>query len=676
MKNAINYLLLIILVAFAASPGCKKSNPPPIIPVHPAITAISPASGVAGISVTISGSGFDVSVAGNTVKFNGTIAAVTSATSSTLVVAAPAGGGTGPVSVTTSGGTASGPVFTYLMAPTVTAISPTSGVAGTSVTITGTNFDAIAANNQVKFHGVAATVTSATTTSMVVTVPPAGSTGAITVTTTGGLGTGPVFTYLQAPVISAISPASAVAGASVTITGTNFDAIAANDVVKFNGTAATVTTATVTQLVVKVPAAGTSGNITVATAGGTGTGPVFTYLKVPVITAINPVSAASGASVTITGTNFDAVAANNFVKFNGTLATITSASTTQLVVKVPAGGTSGNITVTNSVGISNGIAFTYLTTTSQSIYVLGSDTRFGFGYWKNSTFTATTDCLSPYAMTGSGTDIYVAGVSSGHTPVYWKNNTAVPLSSQTGYTVSIAVSGTDIYCLGTANNAYYVWKNGTALPALTTIVTDIIPGSVNGMAVSNGNVYVAGARYIAGTTILKATYWKNGTPVDLTDGITSGSAHATAVYVSGSDVYVAGIEEISSGGGIINDAPRLWKNGISVPLSTPANSIFNRVSSILVAGSNIYVGGAYNGAGAVWKNGSMISTSTYSVAENVSSFFLYNNTDLYITGASSSSGNNCYWKNGNFVEMDPGCNVLSPSCANTFANQVISIYVK
>ncbi|MGZ3749795.1 MAG: hypothetical protein ACXVIY_00445, partial [Mucilaginibacter sp.] len=121
---------------------------------------------------------------------------------------------------------------------------------------------------------------------------------------------------------------------------------------------------------------------------------------------------------------------------------------------------------------------------------------------------------------------------------------------------------------------------------------------------------------------------------------------------------------------------RLWKNGVSVPLNTPANSIFNNVTSILVSGSDVYVGGQYNGAGAVWKNGALINTSAYSVAESVSSIFLFNNTDLYITGASSSSGNNCYWKNGNFVEMDPGCNVVSANCANTFANQVMAIYVK
>jgi len=245
------------------------------------------------------------------------------------------------------------------------------------------------------------------------------------------------------------------------------------------------------------------------------------------------------------------------------------------------------------------------------------------------------------------------------------------------------VSGPDVYCLGNVNNTYVTWKNGVATTLNSTSLSTIggsFAGNYlnNAMAVSsNGDVYVAGAQYLGNSTILKATYWKNGNPIDITDGIHSGSAWATSVFISGPDVYVAGLEEIRDiNNGVINRAPRLWKNGVSVPLNTPGNSLFNSISSILVAGPDVYIGGQYNGAGAVWKNGTMISPSIYSVAENVSSMFLYNNTDLYITGASSATGNNCYWKNGNFVEMDPGCNVQSANCANTSSNQVIAIYVK
>jgi len=564
--------------------------------------------------------------------------------------------------------------------PVINTISPSSGLAGASVTINGTGFDVSAAGNTVKFNGATAVVTSATASALTATAPAGGSTGAVTVTTTGGTVTGPVFTYLMAPSITAINPTSGKAGAAVTITGVNFEAVASNNLVKFNGTSAVVTTATTTSLVVSAPVGGSTGAVTVTTPGGTAIGPVFTYLQAPTITGITPASAVAGSSVTITGTNFDTAIANNAVHFNGTVAVVTSATVTQLVVTVPIGGTSGNVTVTTPGGTSNTFSFTYITSTGPNIYVLGSDTRNGFGYWKNFVFTPVADWSNPYSMVGSGNDIYVAGPSTSGTPTYWKNGAAVQLSAQTGFTFSVAVSGTDVYCMGGIGTAYYTWKNGTPTLLNSNSLTVIGSGTYlnNTMAVSNGDVYVAGARYLGNSTILKATYWKNGNPVDITDGVHSGSAKASAVFVSGGDIYVAGVEDVRDPGtgGLINEAPRLWKNGVSVPINTPANSIFNSVSSILVKGTDVYIGGQYNGAGAVWKNGTMINTSSYSLAENVSSIFLYNNTDIYATGASSASGNNCYWKNGNFVEMDPGCTVASPSCAKTSANQVIAIYVK
>ena len=66
------------------------------------------------------------------------------------------------------------------------------------------------------------------------------------------------------------------------------------------------------------------------------------------ITSIAPVSAPVGTKVTITGTKFDAIAANNVVKFGSAVATVESATATQLVVKVPVGASNGPISVTTS----------------------------------------------------------------------------------------------------------------------------------------------------------------------------------------------------------------------------------------------------------------------------------------------------------------------------------------
>jgi len=69
--------------------------------------------------------------------------------------------------------------------PTITSFSPLSGNVGTTVTITGTNFNSTAANDIVFFGATKATVSSATTTSLTVTVPSGATYAPITVLNTG-----------------------------------------------------------------------------------------------------------------------------------------------------------------------------------------------------------------------------------------------------------------------------------------------------------------------------------------------------------------------------------------------------------------------------------------------------------------------------------------------------------
>jgi uncharacterized repeat protein (TIGR01451 family) len=66
------------------------------------------------------------------------------------------------------------------------------------------------------------------------------------------------------------------------------------------------------------------------------------------ITSVNPIIAAPGTTVTITGNNFNATGANNVVYFGATRATVTAASSTSLSVTVPIGATHDRITVYNT----------------------------------------------------------------------------------------------------------------------------------------------------------------------------------------------------------------------------------------------------------------------------------------------------------------------------------------
>lgn len=67
--------------------------------------------------------------------------------------------------------------------PTITSFTPASGPIGTAVTITGTNFSLVAADNIVYFGAVKAVVSTASATSLTVTVPTGTTYQPITVTT-------------------------------------------------------------------------------------------------------------------------------------------------------------------------------------------------------------------------------------------------------------------------------------------------------------------------------------------------------------------------------------------------------------------------------------------------------------------------------------------------------------
>ena len=82
--------------------------------------------------------------------------------------------------------------------PTITSIAPTSGVVGTEVTITGTNFGGTNTQNDVEFNGTNATVKSASTTVLVVDVPENATSGSVSVTVNGESATGPNFTVIDA----------------------------------------------------------------------------------------------------------------------------------------------------------------------------------------------------------------------------------------------------------------------------------------------------------------------------------------------------------------------------------------------------------------------------------------------------------------------------------------------
>jgi hypothetical protein len=149
------------------------------------------------------------------------------------------------------------------------------------------------------------------------------------------------------PVITIFTPTAGVTGTSVSITGSNFNGSTA---VSFGGTPASSFTVNSATSITAFVAGGSTGNVSVTNQYGTGTLAGFTYIAfpAPVVTSFSPTFGQAGTIVTITGINFDPVAANNIVYFGASRATVSSGSATQLQVLAPTGATLKPITVLNT----------------------------------------------------------------------------------------------------------------------------------------------------------------------------------------------------------------------------------------------------------------------------------------------------------------------------------------
>ncbi len=153
-------------------------------------------------------------------------------------------------------------------------------------------------------------------------------------------------------------PGQAGIGETVMIEGTGFSTTSASDVVKFNGTTASVSAATSTSLTVEVPAEAESGPITVSTPGE---GPVtssqsFTVVETlaPHITTLSPGIATAGEEVTISGSNFEENIADDIVTFNGVRPLVDSASSSAIDFKVPTATLGGKVSLSSPRGASEG----------------------------------------------------------------------------------------------------------------------------------------------------------------------------------------------------------------------------------------------------------------------------------------------------------------------------------
>ncbi|MFF2389696.1 IPT/TIG domain-containing protein [Agromyces sp. NPDC058104] len=326
----------------------------------PLLTGLDPDAGpiAGGTPVTITGTDLggatDVTVDGVSVPF-------TQVSDTEIEFTSPAhAAGEVDVVVTTGGGESNALPFTYFDVPALTLLDPDEGptAGGTIVTITGT---ALAGATEVTIDGVSVPFTQVSDTEIAFTTPAhAAGEVDVVVVTPGGPSDALPFTYVPAPVLTALDPdeGPVAGGTPVTITGTDLGG--ATDVT-VDGASVPFTQVSDTEITfTTAPHAAGEVDVVVTTPGGDSAPMPFTYVAQPVLTALDPDEGptAGGTLVTVTGTDLSGATE---LTVDGASVPFTQVSDTEITFTTPAHVAGPvDVTVTTAGGESDPLEYTYV----------------------------------------------------------------------------------------------------------------------------------------------------------------------------------------------------------------------------------------------------------------------------------------------------------------------------
>jgi hypothetical protein len=436
------------------------------------------------------------------------------------------------VSVSNDNGTSN--TLPFSIAPVISSLSPSSIAAGAgafTLTVSGSGFDNSA---QVQWISKALNTTFVSATQLTAHVTGdldnSPGTATVTVVDNGVTSNGLTFTISAGPVISTISPNSAVAGGPVltlTVNGTNFDSAAQ---VQWAGMAGNTTLPTTfvsaTELTAQVAAILTatagSATVTVTDNGATSNGETFTIspAPTPAITSLSPNTATAGQAgftLTVNGTGFVSGAV---VQWNTTALTTTFVSATQLTAPVTASlvATAGSATVTVA---EDGVTSTGATFTIAPPPVITS----------LSPNTATAG-QAGFTLTVNGTGFISGAV------VQW-NTTALTSTFVSATQLTATVTASLVATAGSATVT--VTENGVTSNGVTftiappPVITSLSPntataGQAGFTLTVNGTGFISGAVVQWNTTALTSTFvsaTQLTAPVTASLVATAGSATVT-----------------------------------------------------------------------------------------------------------------------------------------------------
>jgi YD repeat-containing protein len=405
-----NDVQIVVTVPSAASTGplvvtvngVSSNSVEYTILATPNITSISPTSATAGTVVTITGTNFGDPQDTSSVQFasnNYPTPQVSplSRTPTSITVTVPSTTVTGETYVFTDGLQSNGVNFTLIPSPTISSLSPSSGVAGTPVGISGTNFGSTQGSSTLSFNGVPpSSITSWSNTYVVATPPSNVTTGAVTMVV-GSIpsNNNAVFTVTD-PAIGSLSPPSGAVGSTITVTGSGLTSQGLTTQVLFNGIAGYVTSSSSNSVSVQVPTNATTGSVTVEVGTVTSNSVSFTVEQPPTITYVSPNEGPFGglsgviSLITIGGSGFGATQSNSNVNFWGstTAPSIQSWSDSAITLYVPGDALTGPLTV--QVGGLTATAPSWFTVNqvTQLTDSFGNQTQYSFGMLGGAWFTS------------------------------------------------------------------------------------------------------------------------------------------------------------------------------------------------------------------------------------------------------------------------------------------------
>jgi hypothetical protein len=617
-----------------------QSNQNVIFTVNTTISGISPNNGTALSEYQITGSGFGTAQGQSAVTLNGLPSPVLSWGPNSITALAPAGATTGDVVVTVGGIATGGPSFTVTtppapVIPSIGSVSPTSGNAGTPVTIQGSGFGS-QTTGSIMIGSTLGAVQDWSDTVIHANVS-AGSTSGVVQIQQSGYSSNAISFTVTGPNVSGVDTNNGTTGTPVTISGSGFGDSEGTGLVMLGTVPGMVMTWHDTQIQATVGAGSASGVVQVLQNGTWSNSLAFT-INTPYVKTISRTSGSPGDMVIVTGSGFGGSQGNGIVWIGNMAGVVSGWNDTTIVANVAANAVSGVVKVQQGGVWSNAVTFTVPVTFGQGIQVFLNPNVLSMVVGDSRTIQAVDS--SGNAITGltwASSDTTIATLSTDDPPII-----SAVAPGQVTITAGGASVDVTIYAGPTLPTGTVIWSNpgdgsgvSSIVPAVpsSTGVADVFAAQTDGkvQAVTSDGSTVWTASTNGATNLIPdfqgGLVLVTQSSIQRLDGMTGSSSTlytytnynpATPSVVVHTDGTIFTIDGDSVIG--IDPATRQSKFTVKMDHSTSTNNGAQNSDTAPTVGSLIVAGDGYAYVPYVYSQASGTSSSEYVYSSSSTQF--------------------------------------------------------